>query len=76
MTRVREFSTRGEPDKTFENLHELLTSVCKAAGEDFTIPGFRLNWRLEERKTTGSSPTGFKSPSALVKSPPQFESEP
>jgi PAS domain S-box-containing protein len=47
MTRVREFSTRGEPDKTFQNLHELLTSVCKAAGEDSRFSGFRLKLRLE-----------------------------
>ena len=47
MTRVREFSTRGEPDKTFQNLHELLTSVCKAASEDSRFSGFRLNLRLE-----------------------------
>jgi PAS domain S-box-containing protein len=47
MTRVREFSTRGEPDKTFQNLHELLTSVTRALGEDSRFSGFRLELSLE-----------------------------
>jgi len=47
MTRVRELSTRGEPDKTFQNLHELLTSVTRALSEDSRFSGFRLMLSLE-----------------------------
>jgi PAS domain S-box-containing protein len=47
MTRVREFSTRGEPDKTFQNLHGLLTSVTRALSEDSRFSEFRLKLLLE-----------------------------
>jgi PAS domain S-box-containing protein len=47
MTRVREFSTRGEPDKTFQNLHELLTSVSTEVSEDPRFAEFRLKLLLE-----------------------------
>jgi PAS domain S-box-containing protein len=46
ITRVREFSTRGEPDKTYQNLHQLIAGVGKAMSEDAKLSNFRLLLRL------------------------------
>jgi PAS domain S-box-containing protein len=46
ITRVREFSTRGEPDKTYQNLHQLISGVGKALSEDEKLASFRLLLRL------------------------------
>jgi len=49
ITRVREFSTRGEPDKTYQNLHELIAGVAKAMSEDEKLANFRLLLRLNAK---------------------------
>lgn len=46
ITRVREFSTRGEPDKTYQNLHQLIAGVGNAMSEDEKLANFRLLMRL------------------------------
>jgi PAS domain S-box-containing protein len=46
ITRVREFSTRGEPDKTYQNLHQLIAGVGKALSEDEKLSNFQLMLRL------------------------------
>jgi PAS domain S-box-containing protein len=47
ITRVREFSTRGEPDKTFQNLHELIRNVSRGMSEDAKLARFRFRLRLD-----------------------------
>ena len=49
ITRVREFSTRGEPDKTFQNLNELVGSVARTMSEDERLANFRLLLQLNAR---------------------------
>ncbi len=46
ITRVREFSTRGEPDKTFQNLNELVASVARTMSEDEKLANIRLLLQL------------------------------
>ena len=50
ITRVREFSTRGEPDKTFQNLNELISSVVRTVSEDERLANFRLVLQLNARR--------------------------
>ncbi len=47
ITRAREFSRRGEPDKTFQGLHELIRDVGKTLSENKAQANFRLIFRLE-----------------------------
>jgi PAS domain S-box-containing protein len=48
ITRARQFSRRGEPDKTFQSLRELIHGVCRALGDDRKLADFRLIEKLDE----------------------------
>lgn len=46
ITRVRDFSIRGEPDKTYQSLHEIIRGVARTMSEDEKLARFRLVLQL------------------------------
>ncbi len=47
ITRAREFSRRGEPDKTFQKMHQLIDCVARTMTQDEAQADFRLIERLD-----------------------------
>lgn len=48
ITRARQFSRRGEPDKTYQSLRELIRAVCLTMREDSKLADFRLIEKLDD----------------------------
>ncbi|MCW2315459.1 PAS domain S-box-containing protein [Rhodoblastus acidophilus] len=47
ISRVREFSRHGEPDKTFRNLHDIVRETVAGLEDDASFAGFEIEIRLE-----------------------------